>query len=231
MSGLVFVVGPPPVKSPSYSTAHSRASQHAAFRKVNRQACAVIVTRTAWSGCRSGFPVHSTYARGASPAIKCISAHQPKRKKLFLFACCTTADCVLRSFRSRTSFRRFLRAGADAGRAAVRAYNTISPSCFPITFPERVTISPGCAGRYCIRKRLKLRSPIKQIPVESFLSAVASPACAAIARSSFFCRSPMGNIARESCACVSPARKYVWSFPASAARKRRTASPSRCRRA
>jgi len=28
-------------------------------------------------------------------------------------------------------------------------------------------MSPGCAGRYCLRKSLKRRSPIKQMPVES----------------------------------------------------------------
>ena len=53
-------------------------------------------------------------------------------------------------------------------------------------------------GRYCIRNFLKLRSPMKHMPVESFLSAVARPASAARRLRSPFCISPMGNMARLS---------------------------------
>ena len=46
----------------------------------------------------------------------------------------------------------------------------------PQFVPSTDTMGPGCAGRYCLRKSRNLRSPIKQIPVLSFLRAVTNPA-------------------------------------------------------
>src|SRR5690554_643752 len=55
---------------------------------------------------------------------------------------------------------------------------------------------PGWAGRYCLRKSVNLRSPIKQMPVESFLSWVINPCSWAIRRTSGFSSSPTGNRVR-----------------------------------
>ncbi|MCY1175531.1 hypothetical protein D9M73_157730 [compost metagenome] len=73
--------------------------------------------------------------------------------------------------------------------------------------PSVVLISPGCAGRYCLRKSLKRRSPIKQMPVESFFFAVARPYFSAMARTSGFSSSPTGNRVLAICSPPTACRK------------------------
>ena len=75
---------------------------------------------------------------------------------------------IFMQYKPGTLFRAFHTANTDP--AVDRAYSTLSrddhqPLCH---LPAR--FFPGCAGKYCFKKSLKRRSPIKQIPVESFSS-------------------------------------------------------------
>ncbi|MCY1303608.1 hypothetical protein D3C84_1142620 [compost metagenome] len=76
-----------------------------------------------------------------------------------------------------------------------------------MTSPSTVWISPGWAGRYCLRKSVKRRSPMKQMPVESFFFAVARPYFSAIARTAGFSSSPTGNRVRAICSPPTACRK------------------------
>src|SRR5260363_230004 len=59
-------------------------------------------------------------------------------------------------------------------------------------------------------KSRKGRSPIKQIPVESFFAALGKPMRAAIARTCAFCIAPSGKQTRASCAWLSEAKKKLY---------------------
>ena len=59
---------------------------------------------------------------------------------------------------------------------------------------------PFLEASLCCKNSGRCTIPINHNPCESFFSAVASPACFAIARTSGLSNSPMGNNALDNCA-------------------------------
>ena len=89
---------------------------------------------------------------------------------------------------------------------------TQGPDRFTLDFTDpQWAVTPGQSAvlydRYWFKKSRNGRSPMKQMPVESFLAAFGSSSFSAILRTSVFGISPSGNKVLDSCAWFKRCRK------------------------